>query len=88
MARERLSMKFDSKTAGKTGQLLFLQKACSAIGGSPFRRPAPPPVSKESPPYPKLHNERSNDPVKHKAHETRCNNQIGANTIGIESPRA
>ena len=55
MARERLSMKFDSKTAGKTGQLLFLQKACSAIGGSPFRRPAPPPVSKESPPYPKLH---------------------------------
>ena len=51
MARERLSMKFDSKTAGKTGQLLFLQKACSAIGGSPFRRPAPPPVSKESPPF-------------------------------------
>ena len=32
--------------------------------------------------------ERSNDPVKHKAHETPCNNQIGANTIGIESPRA
>lgn len=43
MARERLSMKLDSKTAGKTGQLLFLQEARSAVGGSPFRRPALPP---------------------------------------------
>ena len=81
MARERLSMKLDSKTAGKTGQLLFLQKARSAVGGSPFRRPAPPPVFQ-------ITYERSSDPVKHKVHETPCNSQIGANAIGIESPRA
>lgn len=87
MARERLSMKLDSKTAGKTGQLLFLQKARSAIGGSPFRRPAPPRIKGE-PAVSQITYERSNDPVKHEVHETPCNNQIGANTIGIESPRA
>ena len=88
MARERLSMKLDSKTAGKTGQLLFLQKVRSAVGGSPFRRPAPPPRIKGEPAVFQITYERSNDPVKHEAHETPRNSQIGANTNGIESPRA
>lgn len=46
------------------------------------------PRIKEEPAVSQITYERSNDPVKHKVHETPCNNQIGANTIGIESPRA
>lgn len=88
MARERLSMKLDSKTAGKTGQLLFLQKSALCGRLVPLSPSRAAPHIKGEPAVFQITYERSSDPVKHKAHETPCNSQIGANTIGIESPRA